>query len=223
MPAADFSTADSDKLAKADAELSIAVAVYALEASGARIKPTSISPFVTAHADVVDPAAALETVAAATNPGDALQGFNPQQEGYRRLRVKLSQLAAPKPAAPHRNAAAVSLIGARSLAEVAAPAGSRKNVVAAGAVSDALALAANADAEAHRRAALLANMEMWRWEPRDMGRDRIEINVPDYTLHLYKNDAETPQPRSHPSPPLRIPAARCKDSTRRKKATDDCA
>ena len=59
LPAADFSTADSDKLAEADAELSVAIAVYALEASGARIKPTSISPYVTAHADVVDPAAAL--------------------------------------------------------------------------------------------------------------------------------------------------------------------
>ena len=42
---------------------------------------------------------------------------------------------------------------------------------------------------------ILANMEMWRWEPRDMGRDRIEINVPDYTLRLYQNDAETDRTR----------------------------
>ena len=110
------------------------------------------------------------------------------------MRVKLSQLTAPRPA-PHANAAAVALIGARSFAEVAAPARPRKNVVAADAISDALTVAVNADAEAQRRAAILANMEMWRWEPRDMGRDRIEINVPDYTLHLYQNDAETERSR----------------------------
>jgi murein L,D-transpeptidase YcbB/YkuD len=194
LPAANFSTADSDKLAEADVELSIAIAVYALEASGARIKPTSISPYVTAHADVVDPAAALASVAAAADPGDALQDFNPPQEGYRRLRVKLSQLPAPR-LAPRANGTAVSLIGARSFVEVAAPARPRKNIVAAGAVADALTVAVNADAESQRRAAILANMEMWRWEPRDMGRDRIEVNVPDYTLHLYQNDAETDRTR----------------------------
>jgi len=38
------------------------------------------------------------------------------------------------------------------------------------------------------RARIEANMEMWRWEPRDLGADRIEINIPDYTLRLYRND-----------------------------------
>ncbi len=31
---------------------------------------------------------------------------------------------------------------------------------------------------------LLANMEMWRWLPRDMGRDRIEVNIPDYEVRV---------------------------------------
>jgi murein L,D-transpeptidase YcbB/YkuD len=35
---------------------------------------------------------------------------------------------------------------------------------------------------------ILANMEMWRWEPRAMGEERIEINIPDYSLKLMDGD-----------------------------------
>ena len=35
---------------------------------------------------------------------------------------------------------------------------------------------------ARRRAAILANMEMWRWEPREMGARRIEVNIPDFSV-----------------------------------------
>ena len=45
-------------------------------------------------------------------------------------------------------------------------------------------------ANSRREAAILANMEMWRWQPREMGQDRIEINVPDYTLHVMNGDDE---------------------------------
>ncbi len=31
---------------------------------------------------------------------------------------------------------------------------------------------------------IVANMERWRWLPRDMGPDRIEVNIPDYALKL---------------------------------------
>ena len=35
---------------------------------------------------------------------------------------------------------------------------------------------------------IVANLEMWRWEPRDMGVERIEINIPDYTLRMMRGD-----------------------------------
>ena len=40
-----------------------------------------------------------------------------------------------------------------------------------------------------RRAAILANMEMWRWEPREMGERRIEVNIPDYSVTVFDGDA----------------------------------
>ena len=41
---------------------------------------------------------------------------------------------------------------------------------------------------ARREAMILANMEMWRWEPRAMGDERIEINIPDYSLKVMNGD-----------------------------------
>ena len=39
-----------------------------------------------------------------------------------------------------------------------------------------------------QEAAILANMEMWRWEPRDMGEERVEVNVADFSLKVTKGD-----------------------------------
>jgi murein L,D-transpeptidase YcbB/YkuD len=35
---------------------------------------------------------------------------------------------------------------------------------------------------------IIANMERWRWMPRDMGHERIEVNIPDYTVRVYRGD-----------------------------------
>ena len=32
-------------------------------------------------------------------------------------------------------------------------------------------------------------MEMWRWEPRDMGERRIEVNIPDFSVEVLEGDA----------------------------------
>ena len=42
-------------------------------------------------------------------------------------------------------------------------------------------------------AKILANMEMWRWMPRELGADRIEVNVPDYAVTVFHDG----QPVSH--------------------------
>ena len=34
---------------------------------------------------------------------------------------------------------------------------------------------------------ILANMERWRWLPRDLGASRIEVNIPDFTLRLTRD------------------------------------
>src|SRR5208283_3420439 len=48
---------------------------------------------------------------------------------------------------------------------------------------------------ARRRAAILANMEMWRWEPRDMGERRIEVNIADFSVAVMDGDTIIHQSR----------------------------
>ncbi|MGO9674964.1 MAG: L,D-transpeptidase family protein [Methylocella sp.] len=38
-------------------------------------------------------------------------------------------------------------------------------------------------------AEIIANMERWRWMPRDMGDSRIEVNIPDYEVVVIENGA----------------------------------
>ncbi|MDO9038720.1 MAG: L,D-transpeptidase family protein, partial [Lutibacter sp.] len=39
-----------------------------------------------------------------------------------------------------------------------------------------------------RKKQIIANMERWRWYPREFEDDYFIINIPDYTLHVVKND-----------------------------------
>src|SRR4029077_19801869 len=36
---------------------------------------------------------------------------------------------------------------------------------------------------------IIANMERWRWVPRDMGKAHVVLNIPDFTLQVYNNGA----------------------------------
>ena len=37
---------------------------------------------------------------------------------------------------------------------------------------------------------IIANMERWRWMPRDLGQKRVILNIPDYTLRVYNGDKQ---------------------------------
>ena len=42
---------------------------------------------------------------------------------------------------------------------------------------------------------IIANMERWRWMPHDLGKNRVILNIPDYTLRVYSGDAQVWQTR----------------------------
>ncbi len=39
----------------------------------------------------------------------------------------------------------------------------------------------------HLEAEIIANMERWRWMPRDLGNERIDVNIPDYEAVVIEN------------------------------------
>lgn len=68
------------------------------------------------------------------------------------------------------------------------------------------------DANFVLRGRLRANMERWRWMPRDLGRDHIYVNVPSYTLQVVENGHAVAEhvvvvgARATPTPAIGYPA-----------------
>jgi L,D-transpeptidase YcbB len=154
-----FSPAADEEIATADLALSDAVVAYGRQASGSRVDPRMISRLIGVEPEVADPAVILALVATAgEDAGEVLRRFNPPQKAYEALREKLLQ---------SRRRRGVAGGGA------AIPAGPvlRPGIRTVAALSGG---ASSLEAE------ILANMERWRWMPRDMGETHIEVNIPDY-------------------------------------------
>jgi murein L,D-transpeptidase YcbB/YkuD len=154
-------------LAEAETTIASAVVTYAEQATGSRVLPSRVAPLIFAEPTIADPGASLVETAAAADPAERLADFNPPQRGYRELRGQLKRLTDAVPSAAKQRAPATGRIHTASAS-----------------TSDAFALGSLA----RQRAAILANMEMWRWEPRDMGERRIEVNVADFSVAALKGD-----------------------------------
>lgn len=217
-PRADLADVAPPSLAEADLALSAAVVAYAMQASGARIYPRSLSKDVSAKPQVADPGFALKRVAAAADPDAALGDFNPPHPGYLALRDALAALRdeAPQPVAQLGSGPVlklgmsdprVPLVRARfglgaagdpqalqvydiKVASAVAAFQRVHGLRASGALTEATASALEgANAHGRREQSIIANMEMWRWTPREMGEMRVEVNVPDFSLKLMNGDS----------------------------------
>jgi murein L,D-transpeptidase YcbB/YkuD len=201
--------ATGEEIAAADLALSDAVVAYGRQASGSRVNPHMISRLIGVEPEVADPAVILALVATAgEDAGEELRRFNPPQKAYEALREKLLQSRQGRGVAG-RNAAIpsgpvlrpgmrdprVPLIRARlSLDDAAVVEDSIYDTRIAAAVADfqkanglpasgnltARTIAALSGGPSSLEAEILANMERWRWMPRDMGETHIEVNIPDY-------------------------------------------
>ena len=219
IPSSAWSETSPPAQALVELQLSAAIVAYAMQASGARIHPRALSKDVSAAPEIADPGKALTLVASASDPAATLAAFNPPQEGYRALRAQLDALRSETVTPTARFAPGpvlklgmsdprVPLIRSRfGLGSQETSGGSEvydirvASAVAAfqrvhglpvnGALTEATAtaLAGGGDRNKGREQLLLANMEMWRWEPRDMGAIRVDVNVPDFSLSLVKDGA----------------------------------
>ncbi|WP_374547943.1 murein L,D-transpeptidase [Rhodoblastus sp.] len=152
-------------LALGDVALSEAVAAYAFQASGGRVEPARMSRLVGVHPPVVPAAQALDETAKAADAAKTLDSYNPRHPGYLALKAKLAELrAAPEPMA--RLAATER---GRGLSDAGPALSGRRN----------------ADLESE----ILTNMEFWRWLPRDLGSERVVVNIPEFTARFYRDDA----------------------------------
>ncbi len=214
IPQADFS-GDTDHLAAAEIAFSEEIVAYGRQASGVRLDPQDINPLIGAKPDVAAPSLILGTVAAANaNGGTVLQSFNPPQKPYAALRAKLIALRHQNDAVSEgtipqgpvlrlgMSDPRVPLIRARFGLDVTQ--GDDDQVYdtqVAAAVADfqrANGLRPSGVLTPRTQASLsgdeprpdvendiIANMEVWRWMPRDLGQNRIDVNIPDYEVRVF--------------------------------------
>jgi L,D-transpeptidase YcbB len=213
-----FSLATNEEIAAADIALSDAVVAYGRQASGSRVDPRTISRLIGVEPEMADPAVILALVATAgEDAGEELRRFNPPQKAYEALREKLLQSrrrrgVAGRDAAipsgpvlrPGMRDPRVPLIRARvGLDDAAAAEDLLYDTRIAAAVADfqkanglpasgnltARTVAALSGGPSRLEAEILANMERWRWMPRDMGETHIEVNIPDYEAYVIEKGA----------------------------------
>lgn len=202
-------------LAAADVRLTQAALLYAREASAGRIAPHRVDALLTVKPPVPNADEVLLTLRSARDPGNALAAFNPPHDGYRKLRAKLADVRrnagapAPEPGSVTIAEGPVLRIGTRDprvpalrtalglpatddvydrvlAAEVARfqkQAGLRANGMFDGRARLALAGQRTDGLEGE----LVANMERWRWLPRELGPRYIAVNVPAYALEFVKD------------------------------------
>ncbi len=155
-------------LAIGEVALAQAVAAYALQASGGRLDPHALSKSIGVRPPVVGAAQALAETAGAADADRQLASYNPAHPGYLALREKLAELRA-NPAS-------------NLLADAASKSGNGRRA------SDARGSPTAPPRGPALEAALLANMEFWRWLPRDLGADRIMVNIPEFMARLYRGE-----------------------------------
>jgi murein L,D-transpeptidase YcbB/YkuD len=203
-----------DALAEAELTLTQAVLTYARHVQAGRfpyrlVRDSNIGLPQAAP----DPARVLASVAEAADAGKALDEFSPQNEPYQKLKAALAQLRGRTAGARDEiTAGPVLALNRKHPVEDARVPSLRERFRLPGDASDlhydarladavkqfqranALPATGSLDARtvrelnhpAHDRRidTVIANMERWRWYPRDLGTAHVEVNEPDFTLKV---------------------------------------
>jgi murein L,D-transpeptidase YcbB/YkuD len=217
LPQAAFS-GDIDHLAAAEIAFSEEIVAYGRQASGSRIDPQDINPLIGTKPDVAAPGLILGAVAAAdADGGEVLQGFNPQQKPYLALRAKLVALRQqngqisdkaipPGPALTlGMTDVRVPLIRARlgldvtqsdsdliydtQVAAAVADYQKANGLRPSGIFTPRTLARLSPQPQENIENDIIANMEAWRWMPRDLGQNRIDVNIPDFEVRVVLNGA----------------------------------
>jgi murein L,D-transpeptidase YcbB/YkuD len=208
---------DADRTAAAATlELSISrsFALYSREASAGRTRPATVWALATLKPEAPAADKVLASLAESRDIAAALDAYNPPHKGYRRLKRALAVIAAekatadpePVPTGPALKLGMrdprVEVIRRRLAVDVvtADPSLYDDDVRAAvmafqagqGLTDDGILGALtvrvlNGGRKKDRTALVLANMERWRWMPRDLGRDHVFVDVPGYELAIVRD------------------------------------
>jgi murein L,D-transpeptidase YcbB/YkuD len=212
-PVPDFASMNgSDALADADIKLTASVMTYARHLAVGRIAPTRVSAEVDYGNHTPDPADVIRKITDARDEDVTLDSFNPQQDGFRALKEKLAELrrdagqaenripeGAPiKPGAKDArvpdlrmrlgvNGKPGDLLYDKALFNAIKNVQARADIKPTGVIDGKTIAAINGPKRSQQIDRVMANMERWRWLPRDLGRTYVMVNIPDYTLKVVRD------------------------------------
>jgi murein L,D-transpeptidase YcbB/YkuD len=212
-----FAGLSVDALAEADLKLSQTVVTFARHLQAGRFPYNRVTNNIQLPQQPPEPGAVLTRVANAADPAQALDEFSPPHEAYHKLRAKLAEIRAKAGEKIEITDGPVLKLNAKApMQDERVPLLRKKLSLPAEAsdVYDAKLAAAvkkfqegndlpptgnldartikqlNAPVGGRQTELIIANMERWRWYPRDLGPDHVIVNQPDFTLKVMHNGAQ---------------------------------
>ncbi len=198
---------DEAALAEAELKMTAAVLMYARHASTGRIHYSRVSPDILYNLVTPEPAEVLGKVVEAKNVGAALDGFEPPHAAYKALKAKLAEARGGGASGRVSNGQAlkvgmddprVPMLRARfglsevadttfdkALADAVKDYQKQRKQKPTGVFDNATVDALNGPRNEREADIIIANMERWRWIPRDLGKAYVMVNIPEFMLRVY--------------------------------------
>jgi murein L,D-transpeptidase YcbB/YkuD len=215
-PRPDFKAGtEPDALADAELRLTASALNYARHAQTGRVHFSRVAYDIGYTQMLPEPAEILAKLAEAKNAGEALADYNPPHDGYKALKSKLADARGRKSDSGHPRIGGgpVLKVGMhdsrvpqlrerlgltdesgttydKNLAEAVKKFQRERELSPTGTLNSATVDALNGGARQarHREAdIIIANMERWRWMPRDLGKAHVMLNIPNFTLKVMKD------------------------------------
>jgi L,D-transpeptidase YcbB len=213
-PTPDFKAAATpDALADAELRLTASVLTYARHAEAGRIHFSRVSADIFYTPAVPEIADVLAKMAEAKDVDEALESYNPPQPGYKALRAKLAEVrtqgaeTGPARIAPGpvlkvgmkdervpklRDRLGLAAVDDdttfdKALAEAVKKYQRGQDLSPTGTLNNATVEALNGIHHNRTADIIIANMERWRWMPRDLGKTYVMVNIPAYGLRLIRD------------------------------------
>jgi murein L,D-transpeptidase YcbB/YkuD len=214
-PVPSFANADAGALAESELKLTATVLTYARHAQIGRVHYSRVSADISFDLVAPEPGAVLAKLADAKSIPEALDSFNPPHAGYKALKAKLAEargrtgepgrirISSGKTLKPGMEDPRVPLLRERLgiagdiantaydkvLSEAVKTFQGQRDLAPTGVLNNSTVDALNGPRRDRDADIIIANMERWRWLPRDLGRAYVMVNIPDYTLKVMDHGA----------------------------------